>query len=249
MNIHAQKHTTVNSEAEKHYQFKCDECEFQDKSEENVLNHTIEHHSTYACELCDFETSKDEDLNEHQINVHKRTRHTCTKCSFRFNSASKLKDHMSKKHQEHVYPCDHCKFKFDSISSLDNHIETRHTGNLNKNKDIRQLKNRSPCNFTAPSHSKECCDRVPGPPPKYYTQKERLQNGPCRNWNESECKFYELCKFAHIATCHFQKQCRNTEKCRYFHYDGSNQDFLEGRAFQRSFVLNLEEFPPLPKRI
>ena len=124
----------------------------------------------------------------------------------------------------------------------------RSGGKANFQYDIRQLENRLPCNFSDPSHSQECCDRVPGPPRQYYTQNERLQNGPCRNWNEAECKFYELCKFAHVPICHFQKQCRNSDKCLFYHYDGSNQHFLGGKAYQQSFILNLEEFPPLPNR-
>ena len=249
MNTHAQKHSHNYAEtAQARSLFKCEQCNFEDPREESVLNHTIEKHSTHICEFCDFTTSNETNLNEHQLTIHKITKHSCSKCNICLNSASKLSEHMSKKHQENVYPCDQCGFKADSIPSLDHHIEGSHTGNRNKNTDIRQLRNRSPCNFTERSHSKDCCDRVPGPPAKYYTQKERLQNGPCRNWVESECSYYELCKFAHVPICHFQKQCRNSENCRYFHHDGSNQDFLGGRAYQKSFLLNLEEFPPLPKR-
>ena len=225
---------------------KFQDCNFQDKSEENVLNHTIAQHTIHVCEFCEFKTSSEANLTEHQVTTHKRTKYTCNICNSSFNSASKLSEHMNKKHQENVFPCDHCKFKSNGLSSLDTHIAASHPAN--KDIDIRQLKNRSPCNFTDPSHSPDCCDRVPGPPRKYYTQKERLQNGPCRNWIESECKFFELCKFAHIAICHFQKQCRNTQSCRFFHYDASNQIFLEGRNYQKSFRLNSEDFPPLPKR-
>ena len=127
-------------------------------------------------------------------------------------------------------------------------IEKYHPSKRSKNIDMRSLKNRSPCNFSDPSHTNECCDRVPGPPHKVFTQKQRLQNGPCKNWNESRCSFTELCKFAHIQICHFQKQCRKAENCRFFHFDGNNQDFLGGKAYIKSFHLNLEDFPPLPKR-
>ena len=235
MNTHAQKDARS--------LFKREQCEFEDPREESVLNHTIEKHSTHLCEFCDFTTSDETNLNQHQLTIHKIIKHSCPKCNIRLNSA---REHMSKKHQENVFPCDQCGFRSDSIPNLDNHTEGSHPRNRNKNIDIRQLRNRSPCNFTDCSHSKDCCDRVPGPPVKYYTQKERLQNGPCRNWVESECSFYELCKYAHVPICHFQKQCRNSENCHYFHHDGSNQDFLGGRAYQKSFTLNLEEFPPLP---
>ena len=228
--------------------YKCEECNYEDTNEESVLNHTIANHSTYLCDLCEFQTSVESNLNEHQIRIHKRTKHSCSKCSYSFNSQIKLKEHMSKKHQEDCYPCDHCKFKADNITILDSHILRTHPAKSKKDTDIRKLENRQPCNFIDPAHSKDCCDRVPGPPRKYYTQKERLQNGPCRNWMESECQFYELCKFAHISVCHFQRQCRNSENCRYFHYDGSNQNFLCGGLYQKSFLLNSEEFPPLPTR-
>ena len=173
------------------------------------------------------------------------TKHTCLICKYSFNTQSKLREHKEKKHQEDIYPCDHCKFKADSIRSLDIHIVAYHQSKRSKDIDMRSLKNRTPCNFSDPLHTNECCDRVPGPPPKFLTQEQRLKNGPCKDWLESECNFF--CKFAHIQICHFQKQCRNTESCQYFHFDGINQEFLGGRAYQRSFCLNLKEFPPLPK--
>ena len=187
-------------------------------------------------------------MSEHETNIHRKTKHTCAKCSSTFNTSSKLKEHKTKKHQEDIYPCDHCKFKAESIKALDAHISAIHKTRRSKDVDMRSLKNRIPCNFSDPGHTSECCDRVPGPPRKYFTQKERLQNGPCKNWLDSECFYEELCKFSHVQICHFQKQCRNNQKCQYFHYDGSNQDFLGGRVYQRSFHLNLSEFPPLPKR-
>ena len=214
--------------------FKCEECDFEDTNEESVLNHTIALHSTYLCGLCDYQTSEEPNLNEHQhqVTIHKRTKHACSKCSYSFNSITKLKEHMTKKHQENCYSCDHCKFRANSLTTLDAHIQRTHKS---KNIDIRRLENRVPCDFTDPAHSQDCCDRVPGPPRKYFTHKERLQNGPCKNWVEYDCKFYELCKFAHVPICHFQKLCRNSETCQFFHHDGSNQHFLGGRAYQKSF--------------
>merc|ERR1712079_430951 len=206
--------------------FSCEQCNFEDSTEENVLNHTIAQHSTYLCELCDFSTTNDEHMSEHETNVHKRTKHTCTKCNFNFDSPNKLRELISRMHKKSSYPCDQCRFKAESLSELDTHIDSSHRIIRNKNSDIRDLRNRSPCNFTDPAHTKDCCDRTPGPPRRVFTRQERLKNGPCRNWTESVCNFSELCKFAHINICHFQTHCRNSEKCSYYHYDGSNQAFL-----------------------
>ena len=118
----------------------------------------------------------------------------------------------------------------------------------NKNVDMRDLSHRQPCDFTDPSHTEECCNRQTGAPRKYFTQEQRILNGPCRNWNNSVCQFSDFCKFAHVEICKFQKSCYYPDKCTFFHFDGSNQAFLGRKTYQPSFTLNLEEFPPLPQR-
>ena len=125
--------------------------------------------------------------------------HRKTKCNSNFNTPGKLKVHKLEKHQEDYYPCDHYKFKAESIKALDVHIASFHQSKRSKDVDMQSLKNRSPCNFSDPAHTSKCCDRVPGPPCKYFIQKERLQNGPYRNWLDSECFFEELCKFSRYA--------------------------------------------------
>ena len=113
---------------------------------------------------------------------------------------------------------------------------------------MRDLSDRQPCNFTEPSHSDKCCNRESGPPRKFFTREQRLKNGPCFHWNNSVCRYLDFCKFAHIEICKFQQFCHYSEKCNYFHFERSNQSFLDRKVYQQSFTLNLEEFPPLPHR-
>ena len=217
---------------------KCEECALEDKDEENVLNHTIAEHSNITCNMCDFQTRTEEDLIQHESEIHRKTRYTCEKCSSYFNTMPKLKEHKTSKHQEQVFPCDHCKFKANSIHALDKHIESYHRIKSGKNVDMWNVEGRDPCNFTDPSHSNQCCDREPGQPRTFFTPKERLQNGACRNWNESICTFSDLCRFAHITVCSYQEHCRNPLRCNFFHFDRSNIDFLGGETYQHSFLRN-----------
>ena len=107
---------------------------------------------------------------------------------------------------------------------------------------------KQPCNFRSPQHTSKCCDRDQGKAMKIFTPQERLKNGPCRNWNESVCRFSDLCRFAHVEICKFQDRCRKPLDCWFFHFNGSNFDFLGGTTFRKSYKFNPIDFPSLPQR-
>ena len=56
LSVHNQQDTTL---------FSCDECNFADQKEENVLNHKIRMHTTYTCELCNFKCTQEQNLELH----------------------------------------------------------------------------------------------------------------------------------------------------------------------------------------
>ena len=224
--------------------FECDECIFTDYSEENVLNHKIEKHAIVICELCDFETTSEQSLNEHTQVIHKQTKFPCNVCAKSFKTNNMLKEHIFSNHTTQFFPCDYCGQKANSLRSLDEHITTFHK--ISKHNSSNKF-SRDPCNFKSPQHNSSCCDRDQGKKMKIYTPKERIENGVCRNWNESSCRFADLCRFAHVEICKFQESCRNPLRCSFFHFNKSNIDFLCGTSY-RAFVFNQKDFPPLPKR-
>ena len=246
-------HVQANSKAdldkhilEKHgkQKFQCDECPFADFSEENVLNHKIANHAVNVCELCDFETTSIQGLNEHIQDIHKQTKFSCTTCSRSYKTHSILRDHINSTHRTSTFTCDYCGHKANSLGDLDTHIEAFHR--ISK-PTSRNRFSRDPCDFKSPQHKSSCCDRDQGQKMKIYTPEERIENGPCRKWNENFCKFADLCRFAHIQVCNFQESCRNPSNCRFFHFNKSNITFLCGTSY-RAFVYNKKDFPPLQKR-
>ena len=223
---------------------KCDECGFLDSREENVLNHKISKHSMQTCDLCDFKCPGENSLSTHILSIHNVTKHSCNLCLKTFSNLGNLKKHIKSHNTEQTYNCDYCGYKAVGLGVLDEHIETYH-----KIKKISNTKfNNDPCDFRNPSHSSKCCDRDQGPKMKIFTPEQRINNGPCKNWNENFCRFSDLCMYAHIEPCRFQNNCFAPNNCRFFHFNRSNASFLGGKVFRsQSFQLNSRDFPPLQK--
>ena len=239
-----EKHIQETHGANSKPKFECDECKFSDDIEENVLNHKIENHSIVICDLCDFETTSDHSLTVHIQETHKQTKFPCRTCGKSFKTNKLLREHINSNHTTPFYPCDYCGHKASSFETLDKHIETFHRISKSNSKNDFS---KSPCDYKSPQHKSSCCDRDQGKKMKIYTPKERIDNGPCRNWNENVCRFTDLCKFAHIQVCNFQESCRNPTNCLFFHYNKSNSNFLCGTSY-RAFVYKKQDFPPLPTR-
>ena len=217
--------------------YQCDVCNFCDTREENVLNHEIAKHSKHNCDLCDFVSENDINVRNHRRDAHPQTSFKCRKCPLNFISSSKLNEHVKNVHEVPSFPCDHCGHKADNLNNLDTHIQSYHK--------IEKVPRKTPCDFKSPQHTSNCCDRDQGKPMKFFTFQETLQNGPCRNWNETVCDFGDLCKYAHIELCRFQERCRYSFNCRFFHFDHSNISFLGGKSFRHPFLFNSQDFPPL----
>ena len=149
------------------------------------------------------------------------------------------------KHQPQIFSCDYCGKKENSLRNLDEHIGVYHK--ITTKTKVKTTE-KQPCDFRSPQHSSQCCDRDQGKPMKIFTPEERLQNGPCRNWNESVCRFSDLCRYAHVEICRFQERCHSPLDCWFFHYNGSNFSFLGGTTFRKSFKYNIKDFPSLPTR-
>ena len=188
-------------------------------------------------------------LELHIQEIHKVTKLKCSMCEQVFTTHNHLKDHKKKSHGTQIFSCDHCGHETDTLKYLDEHIENYHKIRKPLKDRASSFDNKSPCDFKNPSHSRSCCDRDQGPPMKIYTPEQRIRNGPCKSWNESFCRFSDLCMYAHIIPCKFQESCFSPVDCRFFHFNRSNASFLGGKYYRsQSFRLNPKEFPPLPKR-
>ena len=176
------------------------------------------------------------ELLVHEEQVHKISKFSCHDCKTVFQSLRRLNEHRQHKHSEtNVYTCDRCGCKCTTLEELDKHIQTSHSNHSRKNIDIRDVRNKEPCNPADPRHSTRCCDRKPrtGYESKSFTETEKERNGPCRQWNNGHCSFSESCKFAHLEICRFQEICfYGPSECRFFHFRSKEQEksFLEART-------------------
>ena len=98
-----------------HHEFQCEQCNFRDNKEENVLNHEIAVHSKFDCDMCAFVARTEEVLETHK-----------SECHFILDSEIKLQDHKSKKHEANKYHCDYCGFAASTLAQLDLHIGSYH---------------------------------------------------------------------------------------------------------------------------
>ena len=227
-------------------EFKCDVCSFSDMTEENVLNHKIAKHSKHVCEMCDFECDTEQKIEDHFKTAHKQTKFTCTHCPSTFKTHAKLKEHKANQHEPQSFPCDYCGNKSASLSKLDEHIQTYHKIDKIPSSRTADFSKKSPCDFKSPNHSSSCCDRMGNPAKKIFTLEQRIENGPCRAWNENTCRYSDLCRYAHIELCRYQETCRAPFYCRFFHFNKTNFTFLGGKAYRSSFMMNPQDFPPFP---
>ena len=196
--------------------------------------------------MCDFESNDTQKLGEHIQTVHQQTKFTCNMCPFFFKTSSTLHDHRKAQHKPAYFPCDHCGFKAGSFADLDKHIETYNRIKKPETSErTSDFSNKTACYFRSPQHSSNCCDRDQGRPVKIFSPQERIENGPCRNWNEDFCKFSDLCRFAQIELCRFQDNCRSPDTCRFYHFNHSNITFLGGKSYRKTFQINSQDFPPL----
>ena len=212
----------------------CDECEYTNTSEENVLNHTLAKHSKHPCDKCNHISNSVAELVSHSIDKHtnNETQHNirCWQCNSTFSTREQLRVHISNHHKPDRISCDYCGSKVSSISSLDVHIKEFHKISQHKHQNSEI----SPINRQANGLS----------------SRQKLENGYCKNWSEGHCKFDSQCRYAHVKPCQYQETCRFAEDCRFYHHSKNNISFLCGTMskFKRSFILNQQEFPPLARR-
>ena len=213
----------------------------------------MKHSQCVPCKLCDFECGTDSELLLPEEQVHKKSKFSCDKCNTTYPSSRKLQDHKQHKHSDiSWYPCDYCGFKCANVDDLDSHIETVHKSDNQSNKrqrrkdfEIRDVRNKKPCDPSDPRHSNRCCDRKSSYETNYYTSEEKEKNGPCRAWNDGYCSFSN-CKFLHAEICTFQSRCRyGSSHCRFFHFKSLQQEnsFLGRRNQSQNFFQQDESVP------
>jgi hypothetical protein len=105
----------------------CEDCEFQDLREENVLNHRIAKHSKHSCDRCDYQSNLEMELAKHKLLVHglKSTLpYQCDDCEFGDDKEENVLNHKIAKHSTKV--CDMCDFKSENVAKLEEHARTTH---------------------------------------------------------------------------------------------------------------------------
>ena len=96
----------------------------------------------------------------HEQNVHMKSKYHCDLCTNYFTKPESLNEHKARKHNFGLYPCNECGHKATSFDNLDEHIKQYHgDSRRDKNIDMRDLSDRTPCDPTNPNHTSECCDR------------------------------------------------------------------------------------------
>ena len=218
------KHSDHDSQNSEVKVVECDHCEFKDKKEENVINHNLAVHSNFKCHLCDFVTTSGESLDKHLTNEHFKPQFICSICDSSFHTERMLKDHARRHRRDNSVKCDFCNFE-SSAPEVQRHIDSYHKivdksrqSSYNPDKRIEQSV-------------------------KTYTLEEKIRHGPCMDWNETECRNGDLCRYAHIKICKFQERCRSHNDCHFYHFNHSNLNFLRSMSFRRGYRMNYNEFP------
>ena len=142
----------------------------------------------------------------------------CSLCTFNGHNKESLDRHMKNAHT--VWTCDLCDYQTTGERILSYHERTVHVENTHA-----CLK----CNIRFPSQESynrhyenhQAMRRV-------YTHEERVHNGYCSFWNNTNCNFGDQCKFLHenAPFCRFQSRCYR-KKCPFYHEEGrSSSSFL-----------------------
>ena len=223
--------------------FPCIICDLQARSIEDLRDHEKNIHNKEnndKCSLCNFKSANTDSLNDHMKTHSNPSNIKCNYCTTYFTQPETLEAHKVNKHNIDVYPCNDCGVKAKSLSELDDHIRQVHTySKRDKNIDMRDLSDRTPCDPQHPNHTSDCCDR------RTNSKEARRSRGQCKYWSQGRCYRGETCKFAHVELCRFQDKCLYYESCGYLHYSEQNQNnFLEPRT-QNHFIFRAEDFPPL----
>ena len=111
--------------------FDCNDCEFQAKSGNLLMQHVkSKHHKKFACNLCDFKSRAQRELKVHIENVHMGVRYQCDQCGKEFKSQQLLREHSLLKHGDVTYPCSQCDYRSTSRRNLKLHLQSKHEGIL-----------------------------------------------------------------------------------------------------------------------
>ena len=213
----------------------CDEFDYRNEVEENVLNHKIAMHTNHYCNKCGFVTESVAELmnhlhDKHNMNNSQSNQSKCKRCNLSFSSLSELHTHIRThdriNNRTNHFGCNYCGFKAISLQALDVHIQSFH-----------KIYNSRRANSHSNSFSRN---------PSSSRHTTRLENGICRSWSNGTCNFNDSCKYAHIRICNFQENCRFQSNCRFFHFSKNNLPFLcRMTSPPQTFQLRNQEFPPL----
>ena len=115
--------------------FKCEKCEFKDKTLSGLTQHKVAAHTErqpLACDQCEFTCTKKVRLDDYIKLSHQADKvesdesivYCCTKCRFESDVESKLDEHMNNKHDKVV--CEECDVRMESKTQLKEHTSKKH---------------------------------------------------------------------------------------------------------------------------
>ena len=205
-NVHDSIDVVVEENVQNVTVYKCNMCEFSSQVKQMVKGHMSEKHKnkvvlgSFKCDDCNYIGVRKESLEQHRKIKHVEEAKSenifyCDLCKYE----TKIEDNMQR-HQQDVHhrkmdgrstdtmPCELCTFIGKTDDALKNHLENVHR-------------------FSEPNRRKTG-----------FSNEQRLANGMCVFWQSGNCKFNELCKFAHeeIRRCRFDGHCK-TFNCKDFH--------------------------------
>ena len=195
------------------HNFGCNVCDTKCVSLEVLSEHKKKHIKIYKCNHCLYKANSEAELKNHITRRHSKE-YECEWCDFASHTKAEVSEHETKEHKikktRKIFSCEKCDSIFRTTTALDSHMEEYHS-TKSSNPGFKHL----------------------------FTDEERRQNGFCRFWNHSVCKF-ENCKFLHEEAphCRFQERCRAKPMCQYFHSEyassgNQSSSFLGYQPFQQ----------------
>lgn len=108
--------------------FKCNECNFETKSERGLNIHKKrKHHQKTICDICDehFDSAREVKIHRytHSYTTKGKIGQTCKNCNFTCDTMETIEVHLGKCNVEE-FECGLCEIKFEIVEDLDMHLKT-----------------------------------------------------------------------------------------------------------------------------
>ena len=101
--------------------FKCNLCDYRDKTKENLSNHSLAKHLEHKCNKCSFTSTSTDILASHKVKNHtdKKQMFKCEECEFEDTREEITLNHTIAQHSTII--CDLCDFNTTTLNKLADH--------------------------------------------------------------------------------------------------------------------------------